>query len=1075
MTSAPPETLAAVPQALPLMTRAYLWMVAVTGLLGAVMLAATAGGQDSGQWAAGLLAALAVVSLAATRLPDRLLNITVTAIFGAAVLTVGGASVLLGWGLRAPALPLVGLVVCMASLAGGWRAGALLAGLGAIQVLLIAVLAPGPTGGPDAPPAAVLLGTHLASIAAGLICGALASRVMLRFAASAGEREHRFRRLLSLAADAYWETDAAYRVRAFAGAYEALPPLTASTGLGHAFWDLPQFGCDADTLDTMRADMESRRPFRDRPVRWTFEHDRSHDFLSSGEPRFDERGNFAGYWGVVRDVTVIQRAQRALAATETRYQDLFSCIPTPLVLHRDGRVLDANPAALALFGFSDLAAMVGSELLLSYEEGDSRERAHERMDALQAQPPGSSLPVAGFRLWVQGRPVSVRATSVCVDTDGGPALLAIYVDDTERLAAEDALRRSQGLLSHVVATSPDVITLTELESGRYVMVNASFERLSGWRADEVVGRTSLEMGIWADPAERQVFIGEVKAFGVAADLPMRFVARDGHAIPLRVSAARFAMEGHDYLVMSGRDISATQRQQLEREAILANASVGIAVTQNRRFVLSNPHFDQLYGWAPGELVGQPGTVVWPSEADYAALSHELGPKLARGEAIAVQRQARRKDGSTFLAFVRGRAVDPLRPAEGGTVWIVEDITERHQAQLALAAARDAAEAASRAKSAFLANTSHELRTPLNGMIGLARLAQDPRTDAALRSQYLDQIVESAQSLAGIISDILDLSKIEAGKLQLETGSFDLDALLQTLQRTYSTLATARGLTLALQTPPALPGAPLGMVSGDALRLRQVLSNLLSNAIKFTSAGGVVLRARRLGDGQAGATAAGVRFEVQDSGPGIAAEAQARLFEPFTQADQSTTRQFGGTGLGLSICRELAALMGGTVGVHSAPGQGSTFWAELPLPAAGTAPAGTPPAAASSLHGARVLMVEDNTVNMMIAVAMLGHWGVEVAQATDGHEALQAVQAAAAAGRPFDAVLMDVQMPRMSGYEATRALRAAGQRLPVIALTAAALVSEREEAMRAGMDDFLTKPIDAERLQATLARWCAGAS
>ena len=212
--------------------------------------------------------------------------------------------------------------------------------------------------------------------------------------------------------------------------------------------------------------------------------------------------------------------------------------------------------------------------------------------------------------------------------------------------------------------------------------------------------------------------------------------------------------------------------------------------------------------------------------------------------------------------------------------------------------------------------------------------------------------------------------------------------------------------------------------------------------------------------------------MHDQGPGIALETQQRLFRPFTQADESTTRRFGGTGLGLSICRELATLMGGTVGVQSTPGAGSLFWAELALPpslAAATAP---PPAAASSLglQGCRVLMVEDNPVNMLIAVALLERWGVVVEQAGDGRQALDAVQRAASAGRPFDAVLMDVQMPVMSGYEATRALRRAGARLPVIALTAAALVSEREAAMEAGMDDFLTKPIDAERLRETLSRW-----
>jgi CheY-like chemotaxis protein len=205
--------------------------------------------------------------------------------------------------------------------------------------------------------------------------------------------------------------------------------------------------------------------------------------------------------------------------------------------------------------------------------------------------------------------------------------------------------------------------------------------------------------------------------------------------------------------------------------------------------------------------------------------------------------------------------------------------------------------------------------------------------------------------------------------------------------------------------------------------------------------------------------------------------QARLFRPFTQADESTTRRFGGTGLGLSICRELAHLMGGEVGVTASPGRGSCFWAELPLPEATRLPALAPPepALGERLRGARVLMVEDNAVNMLIAVAMLERWGVDVGQAMDGREAVEAVEQAAAAGRPFDAVLMDLQMPVMSGYEATRALRqrAAGQGVPIIALTAAALVSEREQALADGMDDFLTKPIDPPRLQAALLRALAG--
>jgi CheY-like chemotaxis protein len=286
-----------------------------------------------------------------------------------------------------------------------------------------------------------------------------------------------------------------------------------------------------------------------------------------------------------------------------------------------------------------------------------------------------------------------------------------------------------------------------------------------------------------------------------------------------------------------------------------------------------------------------------------------------------------------------------------------------------------------------------------------------------------------------------------------------------MQRAYATLAEPRPISLRLDVGPGVDG----MVRGDPLRTRQILGNYLSNALKFTMLGEVRLQVRRL-------EAQCVRFEVHDTGPGIDADTQARLFRPFTQADESTTRRFGGTGLGLSICRELATLMGGEVGVDSRLGAGSCFWAELPLPATlapvADAPASAPAPADGSLAGAWVLMVEDNPVNMLIAATLLEQWGVRVEQATDGQQAVAAVQRCAQQGRLFDAVLRDVQMPVMSGHEATRVLRRqhGADALPIIALTAAALVSEREQALDAGMNDFLTKPIDAQRLHQALVRW-----
>jgi PAS domain S-box-containing protein len=1013
-----------------------------------------------------LLAAAALVGMRMAR--DAALPTWVTLVLWTTVAHLLVVAQLRGWGLAAPSLIVLPVAVFTLTAACGWRRGAWLAAVTAAAVLAMHAAGQPPVGSDMAPRLLRLVNVLLALLLA-LGAGVLAAMGMARLLREAGAREGRWRSLLAVAADAYWEIDAEYRITT-AVIHQVSAPLAPAGGVGRVAWELPRFDCDADVLDRLQADLASRVALKDVPVRWRRSNGQVLRLLISGQPRFAEGGAFTGYWGVARDVTASSAAQAALVATESRYQELFSRIPTPLVLHRGGRVFDANPAALKLFGHADLDAMLGSDLLTAYESGDSRERSRRRMEALEQEGPGVALPVADFRLRVSERLLMVRATGVRVDTPDGVATLSIFVDDTERKLAEDAVRRSEAMLSHLVATSPDLITLTDTASGRYAMVNQAYERLSGWSAEEAVGRTSLELGIWPREADREHFVGALMKQGRVVDLPLPFRTRSGAERLLLVSAARFVMDRRDYLVINARDVTESERSRLEREAILATASVGIAVTREHRIVLANPHFQALFGWPAGTLIGQPTQAVWASDEEYQARRRDLAEVLARGGAVTVEQRLRRHDGSTFLARVHGRAIDPQRPAGAGTVWILEDITERHAAEEALARARDDAEAANRAKSAFLANTSHELRTPLNGIVGLAQLAQESSLPEERRRQYLAQIADSAQSLAGIISDILDLSKIEAGRLQVDRSSFDLLALLRSLQHTYATLADARGLPLKLELGAGLDGRAALPVLGDPLRLRQIVTNFLANAIKFTDRGEVVLAARRR-DEQV------LRIEVRDSGGGIEPEVLARLFKPFTQADQSTTRRFGGTGLGLSICRELAQLMGGAVGADSRSGHGSTFWAELPLPAA-DAPAAPPPAAAegtaepASLAGARVLMVEDNAVNMLIAVAMLERWGVVVVQAQDGRQALAAVHTAADEGQPFDAVLMDVQMPVMSGHEATRALRAttAGRRLPVIALTAAALVSERDEALASGMDDFLTKPIDAERLRATLARW-----
>jgi PAS domain S-box-containing protein len=977
-------------------------------------------------------------------------------------------------GLWSLGLPLMSLVVAFATGLLGLGAGLALSGIGALALVgLGAAEALGWVTHPMASSSLALRAVmQFSLLGSGLIAGIALLKMVKRSIDEADERTARFRGLLGMAVDWYWEMDREFRFTHVAEERPGSLGLDLSNRVGKSPWDIEGMGLSDDELDAHRADLESHQPFHGMVARRTGT-DGSPRWVSiSGEPRFDSQGNFRGYWGVGRDVTSEVAAEQTLQATETRYRELFRRSPSPLVLHRWGRVVDANPAAMAMFGYAQRSSMVGQDLFSHYEPGDD-ETARQQAARLEGLAPGAMQPMAEFRLrTLSRRRRLVQATSVRVETASGPATLSFFTDQTEQSRAQDALRRSEGLLSHLVATSPDVITLTEAESGRYAMVNKAFEALSGWTSAEVMGRTADDIAIWNHPSDRAAIREAVRRDGVANNVPISFRRKDGTAIAMLVSVAPFEMDGQDYLVLYARDVSESERTRLVHGAILENASIGITLTRDQQFVLANPRVEAMFGWERGALIGQHGSVVWPSVEDWQAVGRDLGPRLAAGEQVEAERTMRRRDGSTFLARLLAQVVDPAHPSRGGTIWIIEDVTERRRVESQLALAKDEAQAANRAKSTFLANTSHEIRTPLNGLLGLGRLAQQPELSEAQRRDYLNQMMDSAESLSGLISDILDLSKIEAGRLTLETQPFSLRELLASIRVAYVTLAQARGLAFAVEIDPALPS----WVFGDPLRTRQILSNYLTNALKFTSEGGITVCVKALTVNAQGSAGEWVRVEVRDTGTGIAREQQARLFQPFTQADESTTRRFGGTGLGLSICRELATLMGGEVGVLSVFGEGSTFWAELPLPAAPAPLAHLPREhrggqAHDALLGLRVLIAEDHPVNMLIAVAQLEQWGMEVAQASDGRQAIEAVHAAASVGKPFDIVLMDVQMPVMGGHDATRELRKHfdADALPIVALTAAALVSERDDAFAAGMNDFLTKPIDTPKLHQTLLR------
>ena len=1047
------------------------WITSAASFIGAATIAtlAPARAESSHLTVIGAAVALGVVSALVAgrsqrpRFPMRAALCVVGAL---AMGLIGGISIVLQEGLRSPLFGFIALIVCVVGAVTGWRQSLLMGGMALVAVGGIGALEyRGITiaHAASASPLAMAVLFQCLLIACACLSGRLIERALCTTMRAATEREARFRGLLRIAADWYWEQDREFRFTHVSLANEKLPGGFLTDRLNRTPWQVPGVGLTPAQLDAHRADLEAHRPFSGLLARRRNAAGRSRMVSISGEPRFEADGSFSGYWGVGRDVTDEVRARRAVAATETRYREIFTRSPSPLMLHRRGVVFDANEAAAQLFGFESATAMNGAQLLSLFTIGASRELFIERIARLEGMPLGAGLPVTDFQLRaLDGRPLSVQATGVRVDAAGGPANLTIVFDVTARTVAERALRRSETMLSQLFATSPDGLALIDTDSGRYALVNAAFCRVTGYTSDEVVGRTQTEVGLWQSPNEFAELLIRLGREGTARDMQAVFIAKSGAQVSMLLSAGRFAMDNRDYLVINARDVTVSERTRLQHAAILERASIGIAFTREGRFVQVNPFFERMLGWAPGALPGEPGSAVWASDDDYREIGSLAAPLLSIGQAFEAERELRRRDGSRFWCRLLAQVVDRADPTHGGTIWIAEDVTERRRLDAALAAARDAAEAANRAKSAFLANTSHEIRTPLNGLLGLARLAMDDDLPSHKRQQYLAQILESAQGLAGIMSDILDVSKIEAGKFSLEDVGFDLHETLTAIHQGYESLASVKGLALRLAIDPQLPR----VVRGDPLRLRQILTNFITNALKFTERGQVLIDASRSTNGT-------VRFAVSDTGPGIAAEAQAQLFEPFSQGDSSTTRRYGGTGLGLSICREIAVLMGGSVGVQSTPGRGSIFWAELPLKLAVPADssASTEAADRALLQGRRVLMAEDNPVNMMIAVAMLEHWGVEVAQAEDGRAAVDAAHAAARAGRPFELVVMDVQMPVMGGHEATAELRRHydASTLPIVALTAAALVSERETAIAAGMNDFLTKPIDATKLRQTLAR------